>query len=160
MHFKKSINHGLFYIQGLRSFKDTLPKNVKKILNKKGYIYSEIISNWNYLVGSKISKISYPKSFRPNENNLTGILFLKVQRGSEIDVEYSKSEIMNKINSHFGYKIINKINFETFEVKFKSKKNINYSISNKSKNRFLKSINHIKNEKVKNSLLKLTKHFK
>ena len=160
MHFKKSINHGSFYIQGLRSFKDTLPKNVKKILNKKGYIYSDIISNWNYLVGSKISKVSYPKSFRPNENNLTGILFLKVQRGSEIDVEYSKSEIMNKINSHFGYKIINKINFETFEVKFKSKKNINYSISNKSKNRFLKSINHIKNEKVKNSLLKLTKHFK
>ena len=160
MHFKKSINHRSFYIQGLRSFKDTLPKKVKKILNKKGYIYSDIISNWNYLVGSKISKISYPKSFRPNENNLTGILFLKVQRGSEIDVEYSKSEIMNKINSHFGYKIINKINFETFEVKFKSKKNINYSISNKSKNRFLKSINHIKNEKVKNSLLKLTKHFK
>ena len=160
MHFKKSINHRSFYIQGLRSFKDTLPKKVKKILNKKGYIYSDIISNWNYLVGSKISKVSYPKSFRPNENNLTGILFLKVQRGSEIDVEYSKSEIMNKINSHFGYKIINKIKFETFEVKFKSKKNINYSISNKSKNRFLKSINHIKNEKVKNSLLKLTKHFK
>ena len=160
MHFKKSINHGSFYIQGLRSFKDTLPKKVKKILNKKGYIYSDIISNWNYLVGSKISKVSYPKSFRPNENNLTGILFLKVQRGSEIDVEYSKSEIMNKINSHFGYKIINKIKFETFEIKFKSKKNINYSISNKSKNRFLKSINHIKNEKVKNSLLKLTKHFK
>ena len=160
MHFKKSINHGSFYIQGLRSFKDTLPKKVKKILNKKGYIYSDIISNWNYPVGSKISKVSYPKSFRPNENNLTGILFLKVQRGSEIDVEYSKSEIMNKINSHFGYKIINKIKFETFEVKFKSKKNINYSISNKSKNRFLKSINHIKNEKVKKSLLKLTKHFK
>ena len=160
MHFKKSINHRSFYIQGLRSFKDTLPKKVKKILNKKGYIYSDIISNWNYLVGSKISKISYPKSFRPNENNLAGILFLKVQRGSEIDVEYSKSEIMNKLNSHFGYKIINKIKFETFEAKFKSKENINYSISHKSKNRFLKSINHIKNEKVKNSLIKLTKYFK
>ena len=160
MHFKKSINHGSFYIQGLRSFKDTLPKNVKKILNKKGYIYSDIISNWNYLVGSKISKVSYPKSFKPIGNNSPGILILRVQRGNEIDIEYSKSEIMNKINSHFGYKIINKIKFETFEVKFKSKKNINYSISNKSKNRFLKSINHIKNEKVKNSLLKLTKHFK
>ena len=160
MHFKKSINHGSFYIQGLRSFKDTLPKKVKKILNKKGYIYSDIISNWNYLVGSKISKVSYPKSFKPIGNNSPGILILRVQRGNEIDVEYSKSEIMNKINSYFGYKIINKINFETFEVKFKSKKNINYSISNKSKNRFLKSINHIKNEKVKNSLLKLTKHFK
>ena len=62
MHFKKSINHGSFYIQGLRSFKDTVPKNVKKILNKKGYIYSDIISNRIYLVGSKISKVSYPKS--------------------------------------------------------------------------------------------------
>ena len=67
---------------------------------------------------------------------------------------------MNKLNSHFGYKIINKIKFETFEVKLESKKYINYSISQKSKNKFLKSINDIKNEKVKNSLLKLTKYFK
>ena len=122
MHFKKSINHGSFYIQGLRSFKDTLPKNVKKILNKKGYIYSDIISNWNYLVGSKISKVSYPKSFKPIGNNSPGILILRVQRGNEIDVEYSKSEIMNKINSHFGYKIINKINFETLKLNLNQKK--------------------------------------
>ena len=37
-------------IQGLRSFKDTLPKNVKKIINKKGHVYSETLSNWKYLV--------------------------------------------------------------------------------------------------------------
>ncbi len=53
MHFKKSINQGSFYIQGLRSFKDTLPKKFKKILNKRGYVYSDIINNWSYIVGSK-----------------------------------------------------------------------------------------------------------
>ena len=47
MHFKKSIKQGSFYIQGLRSFKDTLPKNLKKILNKRGYVYSDIINNWS-----------------------------------------------------------------------------------------------------------------
>ena len=46
-------------IQGLRSFKDTLPKNVKKIINKKGHVYSETLSNWKYLVGSELFKISF-----------------------------------------------------------------------------------------------------
>jgi len=30
MHVKNNINQGRFYIQGLRSFKDSLPKDVKK----------------------------------------------------------------------------------------------------------------------------------
>ena len=51
-------------IQGLRSFKDTLPKNVKKIINKKGHVYSETLSNWKYLVGSELFKICYPKTFK------------------------------------------------------------------------------------------------
>ena len=57
MHTKSNINQGIFYIQGLRPFKDTLPKNVKKILNKKGYTCSEILNKWNYLVGNKISNV-------------------------------------------------------------------------------------------------------
>ena len=41
MQFKNNTKRGNVTIQGLRSFKDTLPKNVKKIINKKGHIYSE-----------------------------------------------------------------------------------------------------------------------
>ena len=160
MHFKKSIKQGSFYIQGLRSFKDTLPKNLKKILNKKGYVYSDIINKWSYIVGSNISNVSYPKSFKPNGKNSAGTLIINVKRGNEIDVEYSKSQIINKINSYFGYKIIDKIRLETFETKITSRKKINSSISNASKNRYLKNINNIKNEQIKNSLIKLTKYLK
>ena len=105
------INQGLFYIQGLRSFKDTLPKNIKKILNKRGYIYSDIINNWNYLVGKNISSICYPKSFKASGKNNEATLTISVQRGNEIDVEYSKAEIIKKINVYFGYKILSKIKF-------------------------------------------------
>ena len=46
MQFKNNIKRGNVTIQGLRSFKDTLPKNIKKIINKKGHIYSETLGNW------------------------------------------------------------------------------------------------------------------
>ena len=160
MHFKKSINQGSFYIQGLRSFKNTLPKNVKKILNKRGYVYSDIINKWSYIVGSNISNVSYPKSFKPNGKNSAGTLIINVQRGNEVDVEYSKSQIINKINSYFGFKIIDKVRLEKFEIKTKLKKNTRPLIYSSSKNRYLKNINNINNELIKNSLINLTKYLK
>ena len=151
MHFKKTINQGSFYFQGLRSFKDTLPKNIKKILNKKGFVFADIVNQWKYLVGKNIFNICYPKSFKPNNKQTAGTLIINVKRGNEIDVEYNKSEIINKINSYFGYKVIDKIRLEKFNTKIVSKKNI--YISDASKSRYLKSINNIKNEKLKKSLI-------
>ena len=50
MQFKKYTKQRNGSIQGLRSFKDTLPKNIKKVINKKGHIYSETLNNWKYIV--------------------------------------------------------------------------------------------------------------
>lgn len=46
-------------IQGLRSFKDTLPKEAKRILNKKGEIYNNTLDNWKYIVGNELFKVCY-----------------------------------------------------------------------------------------------------
>ncbi len=99
-----------------------MPKNVKKILNKKGFVYSEILNRWNYLVDNEISKISFPKTFKPSGKNSPGTLIISVQRGKEINVEFSKNTIIEKINSFFGYKILNNIRLETFN---NLKENIN-----------------------------------
>ena len=160
MYFKNNTKQRYKTIQGLRSFKDTLPKNLKKILNKRGYVYSDIINNWSYIVGSNISNVSYPKSFKPNGKKSAGTLIINVQRGNEVDIEYSKTQIANKINSYFGYKIIDKVRLETFEMKTNSKKNRSFLVSDASKNRYLKNINNINNELIKNSLINLTKYLK
>ena len=160
MYFKNNTKQRYKTIQGLRSFKDTLPKNLKKILNKRGYVYSDIINKWSYIVGSNISNVSYPKSFKPNGKNTAGTLIINVQRGNEVDIEYSKTQIINKINSYFGYKIIDKVRLETFEMKTNSKKNRSSLVSGASKNRYLKNINNINNELIKNSLINLTKYLK
>ena len=147
-------------IQGLRSFRDTLPKNVKKIINKKGHIYSETLNNWKYIVGEKLFKICYPKSFKNSNRFGVSTLLVMVKRGHEVDMEYSKKDIMDKMNSFFGYSVVEKLKF----ISFDDDQNIFTSNDNTEKNVTIKKyqtkINDIKNDKIKKSLIELTKVFK
>tara|TARA_Y100000817_G_scaffold11311_1_gene8930 strand:- start:71 stop:553 length:483 start_codon:yes stop_codon:yes gene_type:complete len=158
MNFKYNIKQRTKTIQGLRSFKDTLPKKIKKILLKKGYIYSEILDNWRLIVGSALFKVCYPKSFRSSNKLGTSLLSIMVKRGHEIDVEYSKKKIIDKINSLFGYNVLEKVKLITFEgeqEKFNKIKN-----NNSTKNEYIDKISNIKNDKIKKSLIELSKIFK
>ncbi len=102
MQFKKYTKQRTRSIQGLRSFKDTLPKNVKKVINKRGHIYSETLNNWKYIAGEDLFKVCYPKSYK-NSNRFGGsTLLVMVKRGHEVDLEFSKKEIMDRINNFFA----------------------------------------------------------
>ena len=160
MHFKKYTKQRNNTFQGLRSFRDTLPKNIKKIINKKGHIYSETLNNWKYIVGEKLFKICYPKSFKNSNRFGVSTLLVMVKRGHEVDLEYSKKEIMNKMNSFFGYSVVEKLKF----VSFDDNQNILSSDTNKENNvtiiKYQNKINDIKNNKIKKSIMELTKVFK
>tara|TARA_B100001245_G_scaffold209545_1_gene173168 strand:- start:18 stop:500 length:483 start_codon:yes stop_codon:yes gene_type:complete len=145
-------------IQGLRSFKDTLPTKIKKILIKKGHIYSGTLDNWKYIVGEELFKVCYPKSFK-NSNKLNGsCLNIMVKRGSEVDLEYSKKTIIKKINAYFGYNVVQNIRLNTFEDRYE--KSTRKKVINATKSEHIKKITNIKNDKIKNSLLELSKLYK
>ena len=153
MHYKQNNKESKTYVQGLRPFVNTLPRGIKGILKKNGYNYSEIINKWNILVGRDISNCCYPKSIKMTKGNENGTLILSVERGNEINVEYSKNEIINKINSYFGYKLINEIRLQTFNSL--NKKNKDKNIQNKSSKKFEEKINKIKNKDIRDSLKQL-----
>jgi hypothetical protein len=115
MQSKNSSKQRNTVIQGLRSFRDTLPKNVKKIINKKGHIFSETLNNWKYIVGDELFKICYPKSFKNSNRFGVSTLLVMVKRGHEVDMEYSKKDIMDKMNSFFGYSVVEKLKFISFD---------------------------------------------
>ena len=145
-------------IQGLRSFKDTLPTKIKKILIKKGHIYSGTLDNWKYIVGEELFKVCYPKSFK-NSNKLNGsCLNIMVKRGNEVDLEYSKKTIIKKINAYFGYNVVQNIRLNTFEDRYE--KSTRKKVINATKSEHIKKITNIKNDKIKNSLLELSKLYK
>ena len=158
MQFKNSSKQG--NVQGLRSFRDTLPKNVKKIINKKGHIYSETLNNWKYIVGEELFKTCYPKSFKNSNRFGVSTLLVMVKRGHEVELEYSKEKIMDKMNSFFGYSAVEKLKF----ISFDDDQNILLEGKNKKKNVTIKkyenSINNIKNDKLKKSLIELARVFK
>jgi hypothetical protein len=83
-----------------------------------------------------------------------------VKRGHEVDLEYSKKEIMNKMNSFFGYSVVEKLKF----VSFDDNQNILSSDTDKENNvtiiKYQNKINDIKNNKIKKSIMELTKVFK
>ena len=157
MHYKQS-KQSRTYVQGLRPFGNTLPRGLKGILKKNGYNYSEIISKWNMLVGKDISSCAYPKSIKMKKGNSNGTLVLAIKRGDEINIEYSKKEIIDKINSYFGYKLINEIKLQTFNSE--SKKTNNKNNLKKFSRNLQEKIEQIKNENIKNSLSQLLKTIK
>jgi len=145
-------------IQGLRSFKDTLPIKARGIINKKGRIFSVTLDNWKQIVGEELFQVCYPKSFKSANRMSLSILSIMVKRGHEVDMEYSKKEIIQKMNKFFGYNVVDNIKLITFEGDQKRfKKNIRMHVT---KSEYESKITSIKNDKIKNSLLELSKFFK
>ena len=158
MHYKRNNKESKTYVQGLRSFGNTLPRGVRGILKKNGYNYAEIISKWNMLMGKDISNFSYPKSIKMTKGNNNGILVIAVKRGNELNIEYSKKKIIDKINSYFGYRLINEVKLQTFNSKIKKIKKT--SILSKFSKNFEKKVNEIENENIRNSLSELLNEIK
>ena len=160
MQFKKYTKQRSGSIQGLRSFKDTLPKNIKKVINKKGHIYSETLNNWKYIVGENLFNVCYPKSFKNSNKFGVSTLLVMVKRGNEVDLEYSKKEIMNKMNSFFGYSVVENLKLTSFDDEKIFPKIEKINDKNVTNDKYQKKIKDVKNEKIKKSLMELTKVFK
>ena len=159
MQFKNNSKQRFKSIQGLRSFKDTLPKNIKKLINKRGHIFSETLNNWKHIAGEDLFKVCYPKAYRSSNKFGVSTLLIMVKRGHEIELEYSKKKIMDKMNFFFQNQVVERIKFKSFNDE-KSDKKENESQSYGTKNRFEKNLTNVENESLKKSLVELTKVFK
>ena len=154
MHNK---NKSQNFIQGLKPFSSSIPKTLKKYLKKSGYNYSNIVDNWTKMVSKKISDACYPITVKMGKEMRDGTLVLNVLHGKELEIEYSKKEIIDKINSFFGYSCINKIILKIVTEKIKNRKNEFPRIKNLSK--INQKIEEVNNEELKNSLNNLLKAY-
>ena len=149
MHNKNN-NKTQTYIQGLRPFSASIPKTLKKHLRKGGYNYSNIVDNWTNIVSKKISDACYPINVKIGKEMKHGTLELNVLHGKEIEVEYEKNEIKDKINSFFGYNCISNIRLKTVHLRLDKKKKIFPKIKNLKE--IEEKMKNVKDEKLKSSL--------
>ena len=123
MHNKNN-NKTQTYIQGLRPFSTAIPKTLRKYLRKGGYNYSNIVDNWTKIVSKNISDYCYPIKIKMGKDMKDGTLILNVVHGKEIEIEYEKNKIMDKINSFFGYDCITSVKLKIVQAKINKQKKI------------------------------------
>ena len=156
MHNKNN-NKTQTYIQGLRPFSSSIPKTLKKHLRKGGYNYSNIVDNWTKMVSKKISDSCYPVTIKMGKDMKDGNLVLSVIHGKEMEVEYEKKDIMDKINSFFGYNCISQVTLKIVENTIKDNRKIFPKIKHFSK--IQEKMDKVNNSDLKSSLNNFLKAF-
>ena len=156
MHNKNN-NKTQTYIQGLRPFSNSIPKTLKKHLRKGSYNYSNIVDNWTSIVNKNISDACYPVSVKMKKSMKDGTLVLNVIHGKELDVEYKKNEIIDKINSFFGYNCIKQVNLKVISNKIIKRNKVLPKI--KDFKQIDKKIKKVENNQLKNSLSNFLKAY-
>jgi hypothetical protein len=156
MH-SKNYNKTQMYIQGLRPFSRSIPKTLKKHLRKGGYNYSNIVDNWTKMVTKKISDACYPITVKMGKEMRNGTLILNVVHGKEMEVEYEKKEIIDKINSFFGYNCIGNIKLKITQDKIKLNEKVFPKIKNLSK--IEEKMSRVNDNSLKSSLNNFLKAF-
>ena len=156
MHNKNN-NKTQMFIQGLRPFSSSIPKALKKHLRKGSYNYSNIVDNWTKMVSKKISDACYPLTVKMGKEMREGTLVLNVIHGKEMEVEYEKQEIIDKINSFFGYNCISQVTLKIVQDTIKANDKVFPKIKNFSK--IEEKMNKVNHEGLKSSLNNFLKAF-
>ena len=86
-----------------------------------------------------------------------GTLVLNVLHGKELEIEYAKKEIIEKINSFFGYDCISQITLKIVHEKIKSSKNQQKKIKNFKK--INEKIDKVDNNQLRSALNNFWKAF-
>jgi hypothetical protein len=94
-------------------YMETLDKHFRKltgpVFKKHGFAQSDVTSHWPQIVGEQTAAISTPERIRwPRgmEDKASGTLFLKVQAGRGLDVEYAAAGIIERVNRFLGYQAV------------------------------------------------------
>ena len=125
-------------------------------MKKGGYNFSNIVDNWTKIVSEKISDACYPITVKMGKEMKDGVLVLNVIHGREMEIEYKKNEIMDKINSFFGYNCISNVTLKIVSNKI-SKKKLFPKIQNFEK--IEEKMKNVKDNQLKRSLNNLLKAY-
>ena len=136
-----------------------MPHGLKNIIKKNGYNFSSIVDNWNNIVNKNISNLCYPINVKVGKDMSNATIVLNVIHGNELNIEYAKKEIIDKINSFFGYNYVKEIKLKVvhenkIDKKFKTK-----FLRNDKLYKYQDKINGIQNINLKGSLSKLLKAY-
>ena len=103
-----------------KSIGSFVPQITKKSFQKFGFSTTSLLTEWSSIVGHEVANVTRPEKIKwprlpdvHDENAAArdqgATLFLRVEAACALDIEYRRSQIMGRINSHFGFNAIRDI---------------------------------------------------
>lgn len=84
-----------------------IDKLVRPAYKKRGFAALNINTDWPSIIGEKWAEVTIPEKlvFKPNQRQ-NGILYLRVQGSSAVLLQHIEPEIIERVNTYFGYKAV------------------------------------------------------
>ncbi|WP_020591048.1 DUF721 domain-containing protein [Kiloniella laminariae] len=92
----------------------TLPRLTRKMIGKRGFAEGGLLEDWTNIVGQELSaqcipvKLSYPPQGIRND----GTLLLKADPAFALTIQQQAPQIIERINSHFGYRAVARLSLQ------------------------------------------------
>ncbi len=83
----------------------------KQAFGKRGFSDGAIITEWPSVIGEQLAELSEPERITyPQGKRAGGTLHLRIASGSiAVELQHLEPLLIERINSHFGYKAVEKI---------------------------------------------------
>ncbi len=93
----------------------SLHKSFKNIIFKNSPILSEIIFNWNDILGKNLCQYIYPKKIYFKKFDKKNVLLIKaINNNLGTEIYYQKNLIVERINNFFGSQVIDEVRLDAF----------------------------------------------
>ena len=99
---------------GLRALGANLPTVARRALGRRGFSDAGLIADWPNVVGATIARCSQPLrlTFVRAKERRDGTLLLRVAPGFALELQHLEPQLLERINSHFGYSAVAKLKFQ------------------------------------------------
>lgn len=145
--------------RGNTKLSDLVLTQTSKALRKRGFGDGRILTDWDKIVGERIAANTMPvKVSYQGVEGKSAVLEIKVSGSAAPLVQMMESQILDKIATYFGYKLISRLKIVQAPI-VKKNSNAAYKtelyLDNESKKILENKLSEIENPEIMNALNKL-----
>ena len=96
--------------QRVRPLADYVDNVTKRVLGKRGFSNSRILTDWSLIVGDYLAAQCQPEGIRYRRGEkIGGILHINAYGVQAMELEYLKNQVIEQVNMHMGYAAVGDI---------------------------------------------------
>lgn len=97
-----------------------VPQITTPVFKKQGFAQAAVVSDWDHIVGPALAAASRPEGLTfPAGTRAGGVLALTAPGPIALEIQYQSSLIIERINSYFGYKAVERLKIHQRPIPFK-----------------------------------------